>query len=92
MRTWERVVYQERCGGCGTLLSAGMPMQTISRHGLNRQLVRCALCADGDVPPALPDDPVHLSVQERLAEIRMRPIQAATPPRTRGAFKEFARE
>lgn len=96
MRAWERVTYLEHCGHCGAHLHAGDPMQTITRHGLKRKLIRCPACAEGDVPPDLPHNPVHLSVEERVAQIRMQPVQAAQasalPTRTRGALREAARE
>jgi hypothetical protein len=90
MRAWERVTYQERCGHCGALLKAGDAMQTVSRHGLNRKLIRCGVCADGDVPPDLPESPVHVSVQEQIG--RMQSLQSVMPTRTRGSLKEMARE
>lgn len=90
MRTWERVTYQERCGACGTLLSADAPMQTITRHGLKRKLLRCVLCAEGEAPPDLPSRPARLSVEERVGQIAMQPLQTAMPDRTRGALKQMA--
>lgn len=54
MRTWERCTHVARCGHCGAVLTVGMAMQRIQFTGQKRRLVRCADCADGEVPPDLP--------------------------------------
>ena len=92
MRAWERVLYQEHCGNCGIEMLAGNPMQTITRNGLRRKLLRCGSCADGPVPPDLPENPVRLSLQERVSQIAMPSIQSAMPERTRGALRRRAQE
>ncbi len=90
MRTWERVTYQERCGNCGNLLSADSPMQTITRHGLNRKLIRCVLCAEGEPPADLPIRERSVELTDRVA--RMKELSTAMPTRTRGALKKAAVE
>lgn len=86
MRTWERVTYQERCGRCGLLLERGMAIQVITRNGLKRKLLRCAICADSAVPPDLPESPEVTSVEERVKQL------ASVAPKTRGELKAMARE
>lgn len=65
-------------------------MQTITRPGLKRKLLRCVLCADGDAPPDLPSRPVRLSLEARIGQIAMQPVQSVIPERTRGALKQMA--
>ncbi len=90
MRAWERVTYSERCGGCGNLLVADSPMQTISRHGLQRKLIRCVLCADGEPPSDLPIRERHVELTDQVE--RMKALNTAMPVRTRGALKKAAAE
>src|SRR3954470_8119476 len=92
MRTWERVAYREKCGRCGMLVHEGSPIQTVTRHGMRRKLMRCENCAEGDAPPDLPALPERETVEQIAARFPMAPARTVTPTRTRGELKTMARE
>lgn len=89
MRAWERVTYLEHCGGCGAELAAGVAVQTISRPGLKRKLLRGVCCADGEPPADLPERQTPVRLEDQIG--RMQALQTAIPVRTRGALKELAK-
>jgi hypothetical protein len=88
VRVWTRVTYLERCGNCGAELREGDPVQTITRHGLNRKLLRGVCCADGEPPGDLPRRTPNLKLEDQIG--RMKALSAAMPARTRGALKQMA--
>jgi hypothetical protein len=53
-RAWRRAARWMLCGRCGHALAVGSPVQVITLTGVQRELHRCAGCADGEVPPDLP--------------------------------------
>jgi hypothetical protein len=90
MRAWERVTYLERCGNCGTELHEGDPVQTITRPGLNRKLLRGVCCAEGQPPAGLSTTGQNVKLEDQIG--RMKALATAMPVRTRGALKQAARE
>ncbi len=91
MRAWERVTFLEHCGHCGAELREGDPVQTISRVGLRRTLLRGVCCAEGEPPADLPQRPPRVQLEDQVE--RMKSLSTAMPQtRTRGALKEMARE
>lgn len=73
MRTWMRLPGPRLrfCGGCDQPIAPGDPVQVVTLEGLQRELLRCAGCAEGDVPPGLP------ALLEQVPEFgRFQPIHA----------------
>jgi hypothetical protein len=71
MRTWDRVRYHERCGGCGLLLEISEPVLRIVLRGLDRPLLRCQDCA-GLAPLDLPPLPERAPVEPHVTRIAPR--------------------
>lgn len=91
MRTWERVTYREKCGGCGAQLAKGAAMQVIALHGVRRKLIRCENCA-GEAPPSLPELIEPENVEQRAAKLGLTLARDVAPERKRGALKAMAAE
>lgn len=85
MRQWLRVKRNTLCGrNPEHVISAGEPVQVIRFADGHRDLIRCRLCAEGDVPEDLPAvfdkraDPVKrmASLMESLGGLDIRMAQA----------------
>jgi hypothetical protein len=60
MIEWTYAQVEGHCGGCGTQLAVGNPMQLTHIVGVTRAFVRCVECAGGvpaDLPPFVPPTP-----------------------------------
>jgi hypothetical protein len=82
MKTWTRVLFVARCGGCGEVLGAGMAMQLWTFPNLKRKVIRCEACV-GPAPPDLP----ALEPQQYHFTKRMSPLK-----KTAAEFIDDARE
>lgn len=58
------------CGLCGKPIAIGGPIQEVQLTKVQRVLIRCEACAEGQVPPDLPDRIVPSSRTKRMTPIR----------------------
>ncbi len=91
MTTWTWLKIAERCGYCGQEIPEGCAALMIEIHGVTRRRYR-GECCGGQAPPSMPSRPELASIEQRISQIAMQPIQSAIPARTRGSLKQMARE